>query len=77
MEFKLRDMSQNFKKHGCHVGAEKNAKRMLICAALLKRLSDDDYWRMRKDFKQENVIREYDKEYLFKLMNKYMFGWWD
>lgn len=33
--------------------------------------------RFRKQYDLSNRLQEYDKELLFKLMNKYLFRWWD
>lgn len=73
MEFKLRNMSALFKKYGHHVGSEKDAKRMLICAELLKRLREEDYI-FDKDFGKEREA--FFKEYLFRLLKKHYDSWW-
>jgi hypothetical protein len=68
MEFKLRYMSKMFKERGMSISAEKDAKKMLICAELLKRLREDE--------KEENMLLFYN-EYLFRLLKKHMRSWWD
>lgn len=77
MEFKLRDMAKNFEKYGHHVGADRDAKRMLICAVLLKRIADDKYFETSANTKKYINRLNYDTEYLFKLMNKHLRSWWD
>ena len=42
LEFKLRLMEQNFRKYGHHADSDRDARTMLICAELLKRLQADD-----------------------------------
>jgi len=75
MEYKLRRMEKVF-RNGNHVGCEKDAKRMLICAILLKRLREDKYWKDSRGNK-EIYRAKYDQEYCFKIMGKYLTGWWD
>jgi len=75
MEYKLRRMEKVL-RHGNHVGCEKDARRILICAVLLKRLREDNYWEENKG-KNTNYRAKYDQEYCFKLMSKYLRGWWD
>lgn len=76
MEYKLRRMSALFKNHRTSVSADRDAKRMLICAVLLKRLQEDNYYK-DSDYKKESYRIKYDQEYCFKLMGKYFDCWWD
>jgi hypothetical protein len=75
MEFKMRRMAKHHKEHGCVVDSPRIAKELLICAELLKRLSDDDV-----DFER---VKLHDKkmthynEYLGKMIGKHLRGWWD
>jgi hypothetical protein len=86
MQYKLRRMSKLFSKYGHHVGSDIDAKRILICAELLKRLEDESYMTYKnKNFnyvfkpnaKRELEVGKYYQEYLFKLMGKYFRSWWD
>ena len=43
LEFKLNLMAECFKNEGHGVNAEKDAKRMKMCAELCRRLCEDDY----------------------------------
>lgn len=75
MEYKLRRMSRLF-ANGNHVGCEKDSRRMLICANLLKRLADDDYFDPQHPYNWRHRAN-YDREYCFKLMSKHFCDWWD
>lgn len=77
MEFKLRDMSVNFKNRGCHVNSDRDAKNALICAILLRRITEDDYLGMGSATRNPDDILNDDVEYLFKVMNKHLLRWWD
>ena len=78
MEFKLRDMAKNFEKYGHYIGSSKDAKRMLICAILLKRINSDEYYKTSNyNAKIAEYRRDYDLYYLFKIMNKHLVSWWD
>lgn len=63
MEFKLRRMSKSCNNH---MSSEKDAKRMLIGAELLKRMVDDS-----------NDNQKYYQDYLGKLIGKHFRSWWD
>jgi hypothetical protein len=75
MEFKLRKMSKHFDKYGYHVGNDKDAREMLICAELLKRIEEDDcvsvaWWRY------ETRMKEW--EHMFgKMFSKKLRHWWN
>lgn len=82
MEYKLRHDSKKFKKYGHHVGSDKIARQMLICAELLKRLHEEyplEHWtnRNRLTAKMVETQMQYYEEYLFRLMRKHIRGWWD
>lgn len=59
MEFKMRNMSKAL-KYGNHVGCEKDSKRLLICAELLKRLQEDS---------SDDLIRFYDVDSILNNLN--------
>jgi hypothetical protein len=75
MEYKLRRMSKVF-ANGHLVGCEKDARRTLICAILLRRLFEDEYHNNGSP-KTAHLRAKYDQEYCFKLMGKYLQRWWD
>jgi hypothetical protein len=82
MEFKLRRMSELFRKYGTSVHSDKYARQTLICAELLKRLADDNYWEMRKfgrklSSEQQQAIENADSELCFKIMGKHFLSWWE
>ena len=83
MEYKLRRMSKLF-KNGCHVLHERDSRRMLICAELLKRLRTEYHLDrnigapMNKfTLKQDMELGTYYQEYFGKIIGKYLRGWWD
>lgn len=86
MQYKLSRMANVFEKYGCHVNAKKDARRMRICALLLKRLSEDNYSdNAAKGFGYGSKawayecknVAEQDEELLFTIMKKHMREWWD
>ena len=84
MEFKLRKMNKAFVKYGHHVGSERDARQMLICAELLKRLQDDDaedFSKQRDDWRNYYKLHEIRmkewQEMFGKYMGKFLRNWWD
>jgi hypothetical protein len=77
MEYKLRRMSSNFNKYGHHVSSKKDAKRMIICAELLKRLISEEYFEKTTSFKQQEKLGDYYQEYLASLLGKHLRSWWN
>jgi hypothetical protein len=74
MEYKLRRLSKTL-EDGHHVGGKHEARRALICAILLKRLREDNYW---KDKRSNEVERaQFDQELCFKIMGKHFREWWE
>lgn len=85
LEFKLKKHAELEEKYGHHINSLKDAKQMRICAALLRRLQDDNYW--------ENAVKRFgrcphaahaatahqraDQKYLGFLLGKYLTNWWD
>lgn len=83
MEYKLRRMSKLF-ENGYHVLAHRDARRMLICAELLKRLRTESYACHRNGLsvtkasvQRDQMVGMYYQEYLGKILGKYLRGWWD
>lgn len=86
MEFKLRTMSENMRIYGVATTAARDARQMLICAELLKRLQADSM----KDFPHssrgtlsfstlfihETRMTEWQKM-LGRYLGKYLRNWWD
>jgi hypothetical protein len=85
MEFKLRNMADYEERYGHHVGSELDAKRQRVCAGLLRRLQDDDYFRnARKVFGDTSHAsraamrnQKADQRYLGLILGKYLTHWWD
>jgi hypothetical protein len=85
MEEKLRQMAQDAKTWR-GAGVDLYRRRMLVCAEILKRLRDGEwYWRnARKTFGDTSLAAERamrheraDKRYLGELIGKYIDHWWD
>jgi len=82
MEYKLQRMSKLF-KHGPHVLSERDSRRMLICAELLKRLRTESYVCYRSgqpitkaSAQRDEKVAMYYQEYLGKMIGKYLRCWW-
>ena len=84
METKLRWMADNTQYW--HVArAQRDRKQMLVCAALVKRLRDDHYFRnsaIRFGRTSDGAVRatnrrKEDLRYLGVFIGKYLNKWWD
>ena len=75
MEFKMRNMSNYLKNYGHHVNSDKDAKNLLICTNLLRRLIEDDPSGVSFQT-HENRMNEY-QETLGKMIGKHLMTWWD
>ena len=74
LRHKLVLMRNHFKNHGCHVGADREAKKMSICINLLDRVIADQY---SDDYKKSEEIMEQDLDMLYKIIRKNIRSWWD
>ena len=73
MEFKLRNMAESFRYNNHTVNCQDNAKDMLICAELLKRLREDNCDGV--DIRTHDIrMREWDK--MFGDRMKQIRWWW-
>lgn len=87
MEFKLRRMAKLFIKHGTGVNSSRQGRKMLVAAALCRRIRCDNYC-----FELDGTFRTYfegqrhgrfndgklrDARYLGLLLGKHIPGWWD
>ncbi len=55
LRFKISNMEQFFRKHGHHVGAEKDANNMSMCVEALHRIMEEDY--------NKEAFMEHDKKW--------------
>jgi hypothetical protein len=83
MEYKLRRMSKLFGT-GHHVSSERDARRMLICAELLKRLRMESYQCPDNglpitpaNVKRDGMVGRSYQEYIGKIIGKHLRGWWE
>ena len=85
MEKKLRQMAKDTERWN-GATADLDGRRMLVCAEILRRLRDGDwYWENAKmRFREERLAAELardhaedDKRYLGELIGKYLDYWWD
>jgi hypothetical protein len=84
MEFKLHRMSKYFKDNGHTINCPTSAKQTLVCAALLRRLRENNYLETsRQVFPERFALRASlsraadDQKYLGFLIGKYFRHWWD
>jgi hypothetical protein len=83
LEFKLRRMERFYRLYSVHAGASADARNMLICAALCKRLSTDDYvpistyFRSHHSIEHDEMLARQDNEYLGRMFRKHLRKWWD
>lgn len=62
LDTKLRIMADCFERHGYHVHADRDAKRMRLCAALCRRMLKDDYITLSgwmKYYKKDAPVNRY------------------
>ena len=92
MEIKLRRLADCMES-GYHLHGDRDARQARICAALLKRMMDDNYfenagynpntWENLPDHacqrivKHSELISMQDQRYLGLLIGKYLRNWWD
>lgn len=84
MEYKFRRMSKLL-KNGHHVLSERDSRRTLVCAELLKRLRTESYQYhevldipvIPHNSKRDDMIGKYYQEYLGNLIGKHLRRWWD
>lgn len=75
MEHKFRRMSNFYGKQEPYVSSKKDAKDMLICAELLKRIAEDDIVNC-ESFAQHDMRMKGWEEMFGKIFNKKLRGWW-
>lgn len=86
MQYKLDRMAKGFHKWGHHTRAEKDSRRIKVCAHLLRRLIEDKYsdnaaagfvYGTKAWADEWKHVAEQDEELLFTIMRKHWRGWWD
>ncbi len=85
LEFKLLKHAEVEEKYGHHMGIKANAKHMKMCAILLRRLIEDEYWEnAQKEFGTNRAASiaamnqsNNDQKYLGLIIGKYLTHWWD
>jgi len=83
-EKKLRRMEHNMREYSYHVGHIKDADRINTVRIIFTRLLEDNYHRYwNPDLRISDAVTLHDgsqerrdREYAFKVMAKYMGGWW-
>jgi hypothetical protein len=86
MEYKLSRMA-DVQAKGFHLNRDRSARQMKVCAALCKRLSNEDsYYRnadkvfpMRGKWWSQHITnaQKQDQQMLGKIIGKYITHWWD
>lgn len=85
LEFKLRRHARVELTVGHHVGSQRDGRRMLICANLLRRLAEDEYYERcvaqyghgRISAQLSNKQARADQELLGRLIGKHFTHWLD
>ena len=74
MEFKITRMANSTEKYGHHMRVAEDVKNMRLCAALLKRILDNEYPFVEGEI---DYMMKQDEALLFKTMQKHWRCWWD
>lgn len=86
MEKKLRHMYELETRYGYHTTSKRDARNQLICATLLKRLMDDNYFKVTEkvygrvctgSVELASANQKHEQELLGKIIGKYLTHWWD
>lgn len=85
MEKKLRWSADLEERCGHHVGSKLDARQMRVCADILKRLMEDQYYENAvKRFGETTTAAKFshehsksDQRYLGLILGKYLTHWWD
>ncbi len=83
MEWKLRKMSIGFNERGHLIDSKRQARKMLICAEILKRLREDNWDDLLKICSFRNCIHRHEirtkewEEMLGRIIGKHLRCWWD
>jgi hypothetical protein len=75
MEAKTRYMSEYFKDSGIAVSSIDDAKELLICSELLKRLMEDEF--NGKAYKDQDDNATYHQRLLGNIIGRKLRCWWD
>jgi hypothetical protein len=85
MEAKMRWMSVCLRDHGHLLHSDRYARQLAVCAALAKRIREDNYHENLIDvditsykyWSRAERNRKNDLAYLGKMIGKYLSHWWD
>jgi len=85
LKYKLIFTAEHIYKHGCHINSKYDADRMMLCVRLIEKIQNEEY--MDVLINDDNITMEKidvacnkqkkAKRILFKLLDKYIEGWWD
>ena len=80
----LGELEETLRLHGCHVGVKRDVKNMQICLNLMDRIIADNYYEhvsfftgKTLDIKWMMHKEDFDRRYLFSMLDKHMMHWWD
>ena len=85
LKHKLIFTAEHTYKHGYHTNSKYDADRMMLCVRLIEKIQNEEY--MDVLINDDNITMEKidaacnkqkkAKRILFKLLDKYIEGWWD
>ena len=85
LKYKLIFTAKHTYKHGYHINSKYDADRMMLCVRLIEKIQNEEY--MDVLINDDNITMEKidaacykqkkAKRILFKLLDKYIEGWWD
>ena len=84
LEFKLRSQATNELKYGRHKGSGRDARNMLICAELCRRLINEEefarlerVWDTKHARRYSEKISEHNNKLLGKIIGSHLREWWN
>jgi hypothetical protein len=85
LKHKLTIMSKHIDENGYHVSAKYDASRMRLCVKLIEKVQNEEYMDVLAnddDLTEEKIEAAMNKQkkarqLLFKVLDKYVEGWWD
>jgi len=85
LKHKLIFTAEHTRKYGYHVNSKYDADRMMLCVRLIEKVQNEEYMNVLADddhLTKEKIDAAYNKQrkarqLLFKVLDKYVEGWWD
>lgn len=85
LKHKLIFTAEHTRKYGYHVNSNYDADRMMLCVRLIEKVQNEEYMNVLADddhLTKEKIDAAYNKQkkarrLLFRVLDKYVEGWWD